>query len=51
MSGIDSLIEILNELDCKVIGIVGMVRGKDVKYAAERLSGILDAAICADGPY
>ena len=49
MSGIDSLIEILNELDCKVIGIVGMVRGKDVKYAAERLSGILDAAICADG--
>ena len=26
-----------------------MVRGKDVKYAAERLSGILDAAICADG--
>lgn len=49
MSGIDSLIDILNKIDCNIIGIVGMVRGKDIKYVADRLSGILDIALCTDG--
>lgn len=49
MLGIDCLVDIVKLLDCKVIGIVGMVSGKAVEYVASRLSEILDIALCADG--
>lgn len=48
-SGIDSLAELLKTLDCPIVGAIGMVKGKDAKYAGERLSEIFDTVICADG--
>lgn len=48
-SGIDSLMEIIEKINRPLIAIVGMMTGKDVGYAAKRLSEILDTAICTDG--
>lgn len=49
ISGIDSLIDILKSFDSSIIGIVGMMNGKNAEYAGRKLSEILDTAICADG--
>lgn len=49
ISGIDSLIDIIKSSDRSIIGIVGMMNGKNPEYAGKRLSEILDTAICADG--
>lgn len=49
VSGINSLAELLKTLDCSIVGAIGMKKGKDAKYAGERLSEIFDTAVCADG--
>ncbi len=49
ISGVDSLIDMIGNEHKNIIGIVGMVSGKSVDYAAKKLSDILDIAICADG--
>lgn len=49
ISGIDSLIEIVKQLETSIIGVVGMMNGKNTEYAGKRLSEVLDTAICADG--
>ncbi len=49
ISGIDSLIDIIKDFDCEIVGVVGMVSGKAVEYVASRLSEVLDYAFCADG--
>lgn len=49
-AGIDSLINVLKlEKNKSVIGVVGMVKGKNYKYAGKRLSEIFDYAFCVDG--
>ncbi len=47
-SGIDSLIEIVKKIDKPIIGVVGMMKGKAVDYAANKLSEVLEIAVCAD---
>lgn len=49
ISGIDSLISVLKGSEQKIIGVFGMVDGKPAEYAAEKLSGLLTYAFCADG--
>lgn len=48
ISGIDSLMKILNGVKLPLIGIFGMVEGKNPEYAGKKLSGVLDYVICTD---
>ncbi|MGN0621120.1 MAG: bifunctional folylpolyglutamate synthase/dihydrofolate synthase [Porcipelethomonas sp.] len=49
-AGIDSLINVLKLRKKKrIAGVVGMVKGKDCEYAAERLSEVFERVFCVDG--
>ncbi|MBQ7046981.1 MAG: bifunctional folylpolyglutamate synthase/dihydrofolate synthase [Oscillospiraceae bacterium] len=48
-SGIDSLISIVEKINRPIIGVCGMMKGKDIEYGTKRLSEILATAICTDG--
>lgn len=50
IAGINSLAEILqNSGEERFVGLIGMVKGKAVDYAAERLSQIFEYVFCTDG--
>lgn len=49
ISGIDSLVGVIEKLDRPLVGLVGMVRGKAEEYAGQKLSEMFDTVVCTDG--
>lgn len=49
-AGIDSLVKILEDIKNKsFVGVIGMVKGKDLDYAVKNLSPFFEKAYCVDG--